>query len=116
MASLIHRPPAQAQNPSPPWVAHCRPQAPYMKQLVNDFAAKNNFSAVHLLLADGQPVVSYGPVPEGAALGAWFKNGRPKAASRKCCRCVPPMGKWRSISSGRSAGRDEKPGEWRAVG
>jgi hypothetical protein len=46
-----------------------RAQAPYMKQLVNDFAKKNGFTAVHLLLTDGQPVVSYGPVPEAAAMG-----------------------------------------------
>jgi HD-GYP domain-containing protein (c-di-GMP phosphodiesterase class II) len=46
-----------------------RAQAPYMKQLVDDFAKKNAFTAVHLLLPDGQPVVSYGPVPEAAATG-----------------------------------------------
>jgi hypothetical protein len=46
-----------------------RAQAPYMQQMVNEFAHKNGFVAVHLLLADGQPVVSYGPVPEAAAQG-----------------------------------------------
>jgi hypothetical protein len=58
-----------------------RAQAPYMKQLVDDFAKKNGFTAVHLLLTDGQPVVSYGPVPEAAATGtakAVAQSGKPQ--------------------------------------
>ncbi|HEX2858755.1 MAG TPA: HD domain-containing phosphohydrolase [Alphaproteobacteria bacterium] len=46
-----------------------RAQAPYMKKMVDDVAKNNGFSALHLLLTDGQPVVSYGPVPEAAATG-----------------------------------------------